>query len=138
MKRLLYGLLTFLALNPAFAQGPKGGGYPKNPTFETVKVGTTVVTPNLQTGTSYTLTSADCGKTVKLTNAAAITLTVPAGLPDGCRLILVQGGAGAVTPTASGTTLIQRESLTKTDGQSAVAWLIWTAADTYILGGELQ
>lgn len=60
---------------------------------------------NNQTGTAYTLTAADNGKFIRLTNAGAITLTVPTGLPIGFSCWLEQGGAGLVTVTPSGTTI---------------------------------
>jgi hypothetical protein len=56
---------------------------------------------NTQTGTSYTLVLADAGKLVTLSNAAAITLTVPpnssVAFPVGTSIDLVQLGAGIVT-----------------------------------------
>jgi hypothetical protein len=93
---------------------------------------------NVQTGTSYTLVSGDNGKIITLNNASAITLTVPSGLGAGFNCLIVQLGAGAVTPTASSTTLHQRQSFTKTAGQYAVATLAAYVADTFVLGGDLQ
>lgn len=93
---------------------------------------------NVQTGTSYTLVASDNGKVVTLNNASAITLTVPASLGAGFNCLIVQLGAGAVTPTASSTTINQRQSLTKTAGQYAVATLVAYAADVFALGGDLQ
>jgi len=66
---------------------------------------------NAQTGTSYTLVASDTLKLVTLTNAAAITLSVPAGVfVAGQRIDVVVLGAGmatvvpgAGTPTVSGT-----------------------------------
>lgn len=97
-----------------------------------------VAAVNAQTGTSYTLVSGDNGKVVTFNNASAITLTVPASLGAGFNCLIVQLGAGAVTPTASGTTLHQRQSYTKTAGQYAIATLAAYAADIFVLGGDLQ
>ena len=52
---------------------------------------------NNQTGTSYTLTSADNGKVVTLNNSSAITLTINNGLGDGFNCLIVQKGAGQIT-----------------------------------------
>jgi hypothetical protein len=75
---------------------------------------------NAQTGTTYTLVAADTGKVVESTNAAAITLTLPATAAVGFCCTVVQGGAGQVTLTpASGATLRNRQSHTRTAGQWA-------------------
>lgn len=93
---------------------------------------------NAQTGTSYTLVSADNGKIVTCNNASAITLTIPAGLPTGFTCTVIQLGAGAVTFTASSTTLHNRSSFTKTAGQYAVAAITMYSADTFIFAGDCQ
>ena len=93
---------------------------------------------NAQVGTSYALVAADNGKVVTLSNAAAITLTVPADLGAGFNCLIVQLGAGKVTPTASGTTINQRLGYTKTAGQYAVATLVSYAANTFVLSGDLE
>lgn len=68
---------------------------------------------NEQTGTSYTLTEADNGKVVRITNAAAITLTAPEeateDLSDGFRCFIVQGGAGQITVAKEGTDTIESQ-----------------------------
>ena len=75
---------------------------------------------NAQTGTTYTLTAADTGKVVELTNAAAITLTLPADAAVGFCCTVVQGGAGQVTLTPAGSaTRRHRQSHTKTAGKWA-------------------
>lgn len=81
---------------------------------------------NTQTGTTYTLLAADTGKVVECSNAAAITLTLPANAAVGACCTVVQGGAGQVTITpASGATLRHRQSHTKTAGQ-------WAGATLYV------
>jgi hypothetical protein len=56
---------------------------------------------NEQTGTAYVLATTDVSKAVRVTNAAAITVTIPANattsLPVGCMIPVYQGGAGAIT-----------------------------------------
>ena len=92
---------------------------------------------NDQTGTTYTLTSSDNGKVVTLNNANAITLTIAASLGDGFNCLIVQKGAGQVTlSAASGVTVANRSSETKTAGQYATVSVINIGSDTYILSGD--
>jgi len=59
---------------------------------------------NAQTGTSYSLVLTDVAKIVTLSNAGAITLTVPpeasVAWPAGTTIVLAALGAGTVTVTA--------------------------------------
>lgn len=96
---------------------------------------------NAQTGTTYTLVASDAGKIVELTNAAAITLTLPNDLPKGFCCTVVQGGAGAVTFTpASGATRVNRSSHTKSAGSNAWCGLYVRSNSgtnaTWVLGGD--
>jgi hypothetical protein len=93
---------------------------------------------NAQTGTSYTLTSADNGKVLTFNNASGTVLTVPSGLGAGFNCLIAQLGAGTVTPTSSATTIYQRQSLTQTAGQYGVATLVAISPNTFILSGDLQ
>ncbi len=93
---------------------------------------------NSQTGSTYTLTSDDNGKVLTFNNAGTVTLNVPAGLGAGFNCLIVQSGAGAVVPTAVGTTIRQRQSFTKTAGQYAVATLVAYSPDVFVLSGDLQ
>jgi hypothetical protein len=95
-----------------------------------------------QTGTNYTFTAADNGTTVTLTNAAAITATLPNNLAKGWNCLVYQGGAGQVTfNPGSGTTLRNRKANTKTAGQYAMATLLVVSnsngtSAVYALGGD--
>ena len=92
---------------------------------------------NDQTGTTYTLTSSDNGKVVTLNNGSAITLNIAASLGDGFNCLIVQKGAGQVTlSAASGVTIANRSSETKTAGQYATVSVINIGSDTYILSGD--
>ena len=91
---------------------------------------------NVQTGTSYTLLSADSGRIITLNNASAITLTVPSGLGVGFNCTVIQKGAGVVTFTASGTTIVNRQSHTKTAGQHAVCGLFSDVDNNFYLTGD--
>lgn len=91
---------------------------------------------NAQTGTTYTILAADNGKTITLSNAAAITLTVPAGLGAGFNCQIIQKGAGQVTVAASGTTVNNYSSHTKTAGIHAACALIADVANNFYFQGE--
>ena len=99
----------------------------------------TAQTINAQTGTTYTLVAGDVGKLVTLSNAAAVTLTVPSGLglAAGQRIDLAQLGAGQVTVTASGTTINSTPGV-KLRAQYSAASLICTATNTFLLVGDLS
>lgn len=74
--------------------------------------------PNLQVGTTYTLQASDDGGVVDLSNAGAITVTLPNSLSIGFSCLATQSGAGQVTfAAAGGATIRQRQSFTKTAGQ---------------------
>ena len=80
---------------------------------------------NDQTGTIYTIAANDCGKMVTLSNASAITVTVPNSLPKGFNCLLLQLGVGQVTFTQEvGGTLVNRQSQFKTTGQYSVVSLL--------------
>lgn len=79
---------------------------------------------NTQTGTTYTLQSSDSGKIVELSNAAAITVTLPNSLSVGFECTLAQTGAGQVSLSAAGGANIRnRQSHTKLAGQYAAGAL---------------
>jgi hypothetical protein len=86
--------------------------------------------------TSRMLFSSDDGATLVFSSGSGITLTVPAGLGAGFGCVIVQNGAGQITPTAVGVTIASRQSYTKTAGQYAVMSLLAAAADTFILFGD--
>jgi hypothetical protein len=95
--------------------------------------------PSVRTvaGTTDTLLSADAGNVVAYTSATAVTLTVPAGLPATFQTLLIQRGAGAITVTASGTTINNPDGSLVTAGQYSEVSLVATALNTYILGGRV-
>jgi hypothetical protein len=98
---------------------------------------------NAQTGTSYTLVLADAAKVVSLTNAAAITLTVPAessvAFDVGTQILLYQGGAGQVTITPdSGVNIRSEGAKLKLTDQYAVAGLLKLASDEWVAFGNLE
>lgn len=100
----------------------------------------------LETGTTYTLdvagTDTDSGRVVDHANAAAITVTLPNSAPVGFCVTYVQAGAGQITfSPASGATLRNRQSHTKTAGQWAGVTLYVRSnaggsAAEYVLAGD--
>lgn len=93
---------------------------------------------NNQTGTTYTLASTDNGKTVTLSNASPITLTVPASLPAGFHCTLVQIGAGQVTITPSSTTIHNRQSFTKIKGQWSMVDIKQYSTNLFVTQGDME
>lgn len=92
---------------------------------------------NVQTGTSYQLTTSDNGKIITLNNSGAITLTVPS-LYAGFNCMIIQLGTGQVTLSGSGTTITNRSGFTKTGGTNAIVTLIAINATTFISGGDMS
>ena len=95
-------------------------------------------TINAQTGTTYTLVASDAGKLVTLTNAAAITLTVPGStFTAGQRVDCLVAGAGMVTATAgSGLTLNGTPTLVSRARWSAFT-ILFTSATAAVVVGDL-
>lgn len=89
-------------------------------------------------GTTDTPTSSDAGKIVTLSSGSATTVTINGSLDlsAGQRIDFAQLGAGQVTFSASGATVNGTPGL-KTRTQYSAATLICTAADTYLLVGDL-
>lgn len=97
------------------------------------------LTLNAQTGTTYTLVLTDAHKLVTLSNASAITLTVPTNssvaFDIGDQVNLLQLGAGQVTVSSSAT-IRSEGSKTKLKGQYATATLVKIATDEWVLLGN--
>jgi len=97
---------------------------------------------NAQTGTTYTLVLTDVAKVVSLSNAAAITLTVPTNasvaFPVGTQILLYQGGAGQVTISPDGGVTVRSSgSKLKINNQYSVAGLLKLATDEWVAFGNL-
>lgn len=101
-----------------------------------------LISTNAQTGTTYTLVLSDASKLVELSNASAITLTVPdnatVAYDVGTKIDLLQTDAGQVTVAgAGGVTINGYSSATKLSGQWAAASLVKRATDTWVLIGNI-
>jgi hypothetical protein len=119
----------------------KGGTGASTSTDALTNLGAAPINANLnnQIGTTYILLASDNGKVVTLNNAAAITLTVPAGLAAGFNCMIVQKGAGVVTIAPANTvTVTNRSGGTKTGGQNAIVTIISISSDYFITGGDMQ
>lgn len=102
-------------------------------------VAASIITVNAQTGTSYTLVVGDVGRLVTCSNAAAITVTIPAStFAIGDQINIMQLGAGQVTFAPAATvTMKSSGTKTKTFGQYAVATLICIATNDWVLVGNI-
>ena len=96
---------------------------------------------NAQTGTTYTPVLADNGKLVTLSNASAITLTVPTNASvayaTGAQINIQQIGAGQVTVVGD-TGVTVNGTGTATRAQWSAATLLKTATNTWTLIGDIS
>lgn len=102
----------------------------------------TTLSFNAQTGTAYTLVAADLGKLVTLSNASAITLTIPPSVFVTGNIINIQQiGAGQVTfAQGSGVTITSNGATStapKIKNQYAAASVICTGSNTFTVIGNL-
>lgn len=102
----------------------------------------TTLSFNAQTGTTYTLVAADLGKLVTLSNAGAITLTIPPSVfSAGNQIHIQQIGAGQVTlAQGAGVTITSTgatASAPKLRAQYSAATIICTASNTFTVLGDL-
>jgi hypothetical protein len=103
------------------------------------------LTLNAQTGTTYTLVITDNGRLVTLSNAAAITVTVPlnatVAYATGAIINVQQIGAGQVTiQGASGVTITSTGATAttpKTRAQYSAASIIKTGTDSWTVIGDI-
>ena len=101
------------------------------------------LTLNAQTGTTYTLVLTDAHKLVTLSNASAITATIPpnsdVAFEIGDQVNLLQLGAGQVTVAAgAGVTLRSAGSLVNISAQYAVVTCVKIASDEWVALGNLS
>lgn len=111
-----------------------------SPTINTPKI---TIDFNAQTGTSYSLVASDQDKLVTLSNAAAITLTVPPSVFSAGQLVNIQQiGAGQVTLAAgSGVTITSTGATSaapKLRAQFSAGTVVCTAANTFTIVGDLS
>lgn len=98
----------------------------------TVTGTTTVATVNgagnPQTGTTYTLASTDCGKTLPFTSSSAVTVTVPASIVPAsgttCIITVAQTGSAKVSVNGTAVTAATLESAHSYTGTSGTQWSV--------------
>ena len=105
-------------------------------------VATLNVTFNAQTGTTYSLVAGDVNKLVTLSNAGAITLTVPNGIfTTGQQINIQQLGVGQVTVVSDGTTVLTSTGATSTApklrARYSAATIICTSSNNFTVIGDL-
>jgi hypothetical protein len=133
--------------SPAFTgtpTAPSAAGYNDSTQVATtaqVYDSVTTVPENAQTGTTYTLALTDAGKMVTLSNASAITLTIPTNasvaFPVDTRIDILQYGAGQVTVGGAGVTIRSSGSKLKLTGQYSGATLWKKDTDEWVLIGDI-
>lgn len=112
-------------------------------TWSTPAVATLNLTLNAQTGTTYSLVAGDVNKLVTLSNASAITLTVPNGVfTTGQQINIQQIGAGQVTVVSDGTTVLTSTGATSTApklrAQYSAATIVCTSSNNFTVIGDLS
>ena len=109
---------------------------------ECTNLAVSMIALNAQTGTTYTAVLADDGKLVTLSNASAITFTIPTNASVafgiGTQINIMQLGAGQVTVAGAGVTLRSAGSKLKTAAQYAVATCCKIDTDTWVIVGNLS
>jgi hypothetical protein len=105
-------------------------------------IATLNITFNAQTGTTYTLVAGDLNKLVTLSNASAITLTVPNGIfTTGQQINIQQIGAGQVSIASDGTSVLTSTGATSTApklrAQYSAATIICTSSNNFTVIGDL-
>jgi hypothetical protein len=106
-------------------------------------VATLDLTFNAQTGTTYTLVAADANnKLLTLTNASAITLSVPNGIfTVGQQINIQQRGVGQVSIVSDGTTVLTSTGATSTApklrAQYSAATIICTSSNNFTVIGDV-
>lgn len=86
---------------------------------------------------AYTLLQSNSGELIPVNSASAVAITVPV-LEVGTSIELYRMGAGAVTLTASGTTLVAPSGATMTPRvQGSVISLLWLTTTSVLVGGDL-
>jgi hypothetical protein len=109
--------------------------------FTWIEQDDTTIAFNAQTGTSYTLVAADVAKLVTLSNAGAITLTVPPSVFATGNIINIQQiGVGQVTVTqGSGVTITSTggtSTAPKLRARYSAASIICTGSNTFTVIGD--
>ena len=94
-----------------------------------------------QSGTTYTLVLGDAFTHLRMSNAGAITLTVPTNasvaFAVGTQIAVEQTGAGQVTVAAAGGVTLRTSLTAKTRAQYSVLLLTKLATDEWLISGDM-
>ncbi len=85
---------------------------------------------------------ADCGTIMRSTSDTSLKLTVPNGLPVGCRIDIIQAGKGTVMIGGNGTMRSERlhgqAAVQTTQGRFAEASLLIDSRSSFLVGGQVS
>jgi len=100
---------------------------------------TNLASINSVSTSGYTLTNTDNGRTVLFTNEGPTAVQVPTGLTPGFNCTLIQTTVSGQLTVTSGTGVAVNSAYgaTKTTTKYSVAGLIGTAANSYVLTGDI-
>jgi hypothetical protein len=134
MSISLIGVTT----GPTGPTGPTGATGPTGPTGSS----SSVLGINTQTGTTYTLVAGDLNDLVTMSNAGAITLTLPPSVFSANDTInIAQFGAGQVTFAQGAGVTINSTGATATAPKLRAQWstasVICTASNTFLVVGDI-
>lgn len=134
--------LTGVVSGPTGPTGPTGPSGPSGSSGSTGPAGGGIAAINAQTGTSYTLVAGDLNDLVTLSNASAITLTLPPSVFSPNDIITIaQVGAGQVTLAQGAGVTINSTGATATAPKLRVRWssasIICTASNTFLVVGDI-
>ena len=92
------------------------------------------------TSTTYTLLSSDANNVIRYTSASDTTITIPANVMNvGTQIVFTQIGLGKIiTSAGAGVTRLSPNSATKTVGQYAVATILQTSQNEWLLTGDVS
>ena len=89
-----------------------------------------------------TVRKADCGTIMRSTSDRSVTLSVPNGLPVGCRIDIIQAGQGPVSIAGNGTMRSERlhaqAPVQTTQGRFAEASLLIDSRSSFLVGGQVS
>ena len=91
------------------------------------------------TATAYTVSASDCGTTIEPAASLAVTITIPAGLPLGCKIDVDEVNTQPISFSAgSGMTMRALNGATRTAGNFASARVLIDGSNVFLLSGQIQ
>jgi hypothetical protein len=96
------------------------------------------VPSNVQSTTTYTVTSDDNGKMVVMSNASTNTVTLPTGLANGFKCTVLQQGGVIRLAAAGGVTIRSPFNYKRSQTQYGVVTVVCLGNNIYSLSGNLK